>query len=66
MKITVNGEQVTVEPPCTVAELIARLKLTGVPAAVEVNRRLVPKPRHAEHTLDNGDTIEIVTLVGGG
>jgi thiamine biosynthesis protein ThiS len=33
---------------------------------VEVNRKVVPRRQHAEHTLRDGDTVEIVTLVGGG
>jgi thiazole synthase len=34
--------------------------------AVEVNRDVVPRARHPEHPLREGDTVEIVTLVGGG
>jgi len=38
----------------------------GKPVAVEVNLELVPRQRHAEHRLAEGDRLEIVTLVGGG
>jgi thiamine biosynthesis protein ThiS len=31
-----------------------------------VNLALVPRSRHAERRLDDGDRVEIVTLVGGG
>ena len=34
--------------------------------AVEVNCQIVPRARHAEHVLADGDRLEIVTLVGGG
>jgi len=34
--------------------------------AVEVNRRVVPRRDHAATLLQDGDSIEIVTLVGGG
>ena len=34
--------------------------------AVEVNLELVPRRRHAEHVLRDGDRVEVVTLVGGG
>ena len=66
MKITVNGEPITVDPPCTVAQLIERYDLRDTASAVEVNRELVPKRRHGERELADGDTVEIVTLVGGG
>ena len=39
---------------------------TAKPVAVEVNLQLVPRHRHAEHRLAEGDRLEIVTLVGGG
>ncbi|MFA7237752.1 MAG: sulfur carrier protein ThiS [Phycisphaeraceae bacterium] len=67
MQLIVNGQHCTLEKSdATVTDLVAHLKLTGRPAAVEVNRTLVPKRRHADHVLHEGDTIEVVTLVGGG
>jgi len=50
----------------TVAELLKDLGLEPKHVAVEVNLELVPRARHAEHRLADGDRLEIVTLVGGG
>jgi len=50
----------------TVAELLRRLALEGKPVAVEHNRRVVPRAEHASVRLNHGDTLEIVTFVGGG
>ena len=66
MKVTVNDKVMTLDGPCTVAMLLDQLGLAGAPCAVEVNRDLVPKSRHAGCELTPGDTVEIVTLVGGG
>jgi sulfur carrier protein len=66
MTISVNGEQVSLDQPCTVRDLLERYRLGGAPCAVEVNRALVPKRHHADHVVSDGDHIEIVTLVGGG
>ncbi|HYD00087.1 MAG TPA: sulfur carrier protein ThiS [Phycisphaerales bacterium] len=66
MEITVNGQKRSVAPGTTVERLLAELGLAGQPAAVEVNKSLVPKRRHAEQPLSPGDQIEVVTLVGGG
>jgi sulfur carrier protein len=66
MTISVNGEQVSLDQPCTVRDLLERFRLGEAPCAVEINRALVPKRRHADHLLSDGDHIEIVTLVGGG
>lgn len=66
MEITVNGETRRFEPGTTVAALLEALEIQPKATAVEVNRKLVPRSRHAERTLEPGDTVEIVTLVGGG
>jgi sulfur carrier protein len=66
MEIRVNGEAMTLESPCTVGELLDQLELAGSACAVEVNKEVVPKREHDTCTLNDGDTIEIVTLVGGG
>ncbi|MHC4948169.1 MAG: sulfur carrier protein ThiS [Planctomycetota bacterium] len=66
MRITVNGDEIAVDEPCSVTRLLARLDLAGRPCAVEVNRQLVPKRDHGDRSLVDGDQVEIVTLVGGG
>lgn len=66
MQITVNGQTQTLLQQATVADLLIQLGLKDRPVAVEVNRQLVPKRRHAEHRLQPNDQVELVTLVGGG
>jgi thiamine biosynthesis protein ThiS len=34
--------------------------------AIEVNKAIVPRARHGEQTVANGDVIEVVHFVGGG
>ncbi|MEM1445984.1 MAG: sulfur carrier protein ThiS [Planctomycetota bacterium] len=67
LTLTVNGEEKTFEADAlTVAALIEHHGLSNQPVAVEVNRQLVPKRQHSDTTLQPGDTVELVTLVGGG
>jgi sulfur carrier protein len=67
IRITVNGRAEECPAGTTVAALVARLEPARARAcAVEVNLALVPRSRHAERRLDDGDRVEIVTLVGGG
>ncbi len=66
MQITVNGQSHDAPDGLTVADLLEKQGLSGQPCAVEVNRKLVPKRQHADHALAEGDTVELVTLVGGG
>ena len=66
LKISINGEQTELQHDMTIAELLAHLDKDPKTLAVEVNRELVPRKNHAEHKLQTGDAIEIVTFVGGG
>ena len=66
MKLIVNGEPTELAENQTVRALIEKLGLGGKAVAVEVNKQIVPKRRHGEATLRDGDAVEIVTLVGGG
>ncbi len=66
IRVVVNGQERTVPSGCTVAELLTLLDLRPQTVAVEVNRELVPRARHASHVLQQGDQVEVVTLVGGG
>ncbi len=66
MKITVNGEVQEVPDGITAADLVQNLGLIGQRIAMEVNREILPRSRHADHVLQAGDTVEIVRAVGGG
>ena len=64
--LTVNGEARQLTDVRTCADLIAVLGFAGKRVALECNGEIVPRGRHAEHVLADGDTIEIVVAVGGG
>ena len=66
MRIRVNGEEREVPEATTVSGLLALIDVTAARVAVEVNREIVPRSRHGEHALADGDRVEIVTMVGGG
>src|SRR2546421_8382136 len=66
IEITLNGETRTIPERVTLADLLGQLGYDRRRIAVEVNREVVPLPRHGEHRLSGGDAVEIVTLVGGG
>ena len=65
MLITVNGKEYETADGTTVQKLLEQLGRTG-PLAVELNRHICPRQRHGETALNNGDIVEIVTIVGGG
>ena len=65
MNLTINGQEKTTSA-ATISDLLVELGMNPKLVAVEVNRDLVTRKLHAETPLAEGDTIEIVTLVGGG
>jgi sulfur carrier protein len=66
MELIVNGEKRDVPDGLTVRGLVEHLGLTDGPVAVECNREVVPRARHATTGLAAGDIVEIVHFVGGG
>jgi sulfur carrier protein len=66
VKIVVNGQLRELQQPATVADLLRLLEIPLRGVAVELNLQIVPRTRHAEHMLADGDRLEIVSLVGGG
>lgn len=66
MQIHLNGEARTVDTALTLATLLEQAGLAGRRVAVEVNSTIVPRSRHAEHRLNDGDRVEIVHALGGG
>jgi sulfur carrier protein len=66
MQILLNGTPRDFAAAPTIAELVAELGLAERRLAVEVNREIVPRSRHAAHRLADGDTVELVQAMGGG
>ncbi|MGJ4804001.1 sulfur carrier protein ThiS [Luteimonas sp. SDU82] len=66
MDIQLNGDALSVADTSTVLALLERQGLAGRRVAVEVNGTIIPRGRHADHLLQDGDRVEIVHALGGG
>ncbi|MBN8736935.1 MAG: sulfur carrier protein ThiS [Xanthomonadales bacterium] len=66
MRIFLNGRPHECATPSTVAALLAEAGYADRRVAVEVNREIVPRSRHAQHPLHEDDRVEIVQAIGGG
>ena len=66
VRLTVNGEPREMAAGSSAHDVIVAAGLVGRPLAVEVNQRIVPRRDLPACMLNDGDRIEIVTLVGGG
>lgn len=66
MKIKLNGEEKVITDGLSIAGLLSMLKLKIDAIAVERNEEIVRKANYENTILKEGDTLEIVHLVGGG
>jgi len=66
MEVTVNGEKRQYNGSATVLGLLESLGLRPGTVAVERNRRIVPRNDMEKETIGEGDSFEIIRLVGGG
>lgn len=66
MRIQLNGEPFELPENQSVADLLARLDLTGRRVAVELNLDIVPRSQHDSTRLAEGDQVEVVHAIGGG
>jgi thiamine biosynthesis protein ThiS len=66
VRVLVNGEERALDAGTTVVGLLEHLGVDRRYVAVERNKEIVPRGRHAETVLEDGDRIEVVTMVGGG
>jgi thiamine biosynthesis protein ThiS len=65
-EVVVNGERRTIASGMTVLALLEDLGLDPTQVAVERNREIVPRAQYPATVLVAGDTVEVVTFVGGG
>jgi sulfur carrier protein len=66
IQLLLNGRPESFDETLTVRELLERRGLAGKRLAVERNGEIVPRARHGEVRLAEGDRLEIVVAVGGG
>ena len=66
MNIQLNGQPRQLDPGSSILSLLQAEDLLQRRVAVEVNGQIIPRGRHAEHLLAEGDVVEIVHALGGG
>ena len=62
----VNGENLEIDKHLNAQDLITQLGYQNQRIALEVNENIIPKSKHPEFTLNEGDKIEVIKAVGGG
>jgi sulfur carrier protein len=64
--LQVNGKRVELEEPTRLLAYIERLGVNPRAVAVEHNGAIIQRDDYAKTVLSDGDTVEIVRMVGGG
>ena len=66
MQIIINGQSQDLPKGATAADVIELLGLRGKRLAMEINEQILPRSQYPDHTLREGDNVEIVHAIGGG
>lgn len=66
MQITLNGQKLSITENLSVASLVDQRELNPKQIAIEINCQIVPREEYDRVFLADGDSVELVTLAGGG
>jgi sulfur carrier protein len=66
MKLQINGQSRDFSGPLSVLSLLEAMGLGERRVAVELNQQIVPRSRHGQQFLADGDCVEIIQAIGGG
>ncbi len=66
MKIKINGKEEVIDKVNSLSDLVSGKKLTPEHIVVEHNMQIVSKDRWGKITLNENDSVEIISFVGGG
>ena len=66
MEISVNGQKKSFTAPLTITGMLEQLGVNPKAVVVERNFQIVARPEMETQSVEDGDAIEIIRLVGGG
>src|SRR3989454_3134134 len=66
ISLQVNGKKVELDQPTSLLDYLERLGVNPRTVAVEHNGEIIPRTSFTRVTFRDGDTVEIVRMVGGG
>jgi sulfur carrier protein len=66
VRILLNGEPREIAGPMNIRDLLATLGIDARVVAVELNRTVIKRAKHADTLVSEGAEVEIVAFVGGG
>ena len=64
--VTINGREIELKSPVSVADYLEQNHYQTNRIAIELNGEILPKYQYSDTMLKVGDSMEIVSFVGGG
>jgi thiamine biosynthesis protein ThiS len=64
--LQINGKEVHLDGPTALLAYLEKLGVSPRAVAVEHNGAIIDRDAYASTTLNDGDSVEIVRMVGGG
>jgi sulfur carrier protein len=64
--LQINGRRVELDGPTALLSYLDKLGVSARAVAVELNGEILERAGYENATLDDGDVVEIVRMVGGG
>jgi sulfur carrier protein len=64
--LQVNGRRVELDEPTPLLTYLEKLGVSARAVAVELNGVIIERAAYSDATLDEGDVVEVVRMVGGG
>jgi thiamine biosynthesis protein ThiS len=66
MNIAINGQAKQLPDALKISEMVSQFCKDKTPVIAEVNGKVIQKHQWSEIILKEGDTVELVSFVGGG
>ena len=66
IRIIVNGKEWDVHPQSTISDILSKIKISPKVCVVEKNGVIVDRKSCNKETVQLGDRIEIIRMMGGG
>ena len=66
MKIKVNDQQIILDGPCNLEQLLKQLQQLEKGLALAVNRKIISRSNWADFQLDSGDNVTLIRATAGG
>lgn len=63
--VTINGEKVNTSG-CTISEMLVNQGYDSKKVVVEINLNIIPKENFDNTVIEENDSIEVLSFVGGG